>query len=64
MSTTKEIVSTSAEQAVEMGFKEKPYRPWPKPSENFFVMEHQKFIDLLWKRNNDLVYLGSVLNTQ
>lgn len=64
MSIEKNIVKTSAEQAVSMGFKEKPYRPWPKPGETLFVMEHQKFIDLLWKRNNDLVYLGSTLNTQ
>jgi hypothetical protein len=64
MGMIKNIIETSAEKAAEMGFIEKPYRPWPKPSENLFIMEHQKFIDLLWKRNNDLVYLGSILNAQ
>jgi hypothetical protein len=35
MSIEKNIVKTSAEQAVSMGFKEKPYRPWPKPDPVF-----------------------------
>jgi hypothetical protein len=45
-----------------MGFKEKSYRPWPKGDDlSFSVLEQGKFLDLLWRKGDNLVYLGTVI---
>jgi len=49
------------EEANNMGFIEKSYRPWIK-GEKFMIQSSNKWTDLLQRKENSVVYLATIRN--
>jgi hypothetical protein len=62
MKIKKSVACISRENALKIGFKEKAYRPWPKNGEPLGIIIQGKFVDLHYRREDSLVYLGTVID--
>jgi len=48
-----------ASEAILLGFKEKPYRPWTRGA-TFITKSFNQWLDLFEQRGNTLVYLSTI----